>query len=197
MPVDKPACVPAIPTGARSRYSGYPNDDDIDAPRDAGAVSRLTAPAARSRRNRTGASRAGMSTHARAGRRRAARRHVQREENMRPIKLAVLALIPLFTVATTAVAQTAAPASASAVSTPGKKQLRRANWYTETQVRKALTSTRGLATSDIRIVARADTITLDGTVPDQAQIELAQTAAQAAAPANSVVNRLSVKEAGH
>ncbi|KWB64030.1 phospholipid-binding protein [Burkholderia ubonensis] len=116
---------------------------------------------------------------------------------MRPIKLAVLALIPLFTVATTAVAQTAAPASASAVSTPGKKQLRRANWYTETQVRKALTSTRGLATSDIRIVARADTITLDGTVPDQAQIELAQTAAQAAAPANSVVNRLSVKEAGH
>lgn len=116
---------------------------------------------------------------------------------MRPIKLAVLALIPLLTVATAAVAQDAAPASASAVSTAGKKQLRRANWHTETQVRKALTSTRGLATSDIRVVARANTITLDGTVPEQAQIELAQTAAQTAAPAKSVVNHLSVKEPGH
>ncbi|KWC91593.1 phospholipid-binding protein [Burkholderia cepacia] len=116
---------------------------------------------------------------------------------MRPIKLAVFALIPLFTVATAAVAENTPPASASAVSTPSKKELRRANWHTETQVRKALTSTRGLATSDIRVVARANRITLDGTVPDQAQIELAQTAAQTAEPAKSVVNHLSVKEAGH
>ncbi|AWV05505.1 phospholipid-binding protein (plasmid) [Burkholderia sp. JP2-270] len=116
---------------------------------------------------------------------------------MRPIKLAVLALFPLFTMTTAAVAQTAAPDSVSAVSTPGKKQLRRANWHAEMQVRKALTSTRGLATSDIRVIARGNTVTLDGTVPDDTQIELAQTAAQAVAPENLVVNHLSVKEAGH
>jgi hypothetical protein len=125
------------------------------------------------------------------------RHHVQREESMRNIKLAVLALVPLFAVATTAVAQDVTTAPASAVSAPTKKQLRRANWHTETQVRKALTSTRGLTASDIRVVARGNTIALDGTVPDDSQIQLAQTAAQAAAPKKSVVNHLSVKEPGH
>lgn len=116
---------------------------------------------------------------------------------MRHIKLAALALVPVFAMATTAFAQTTSPVPASGAAITNKKQIRRANWQVETQVRKSLTRTKGLVTSDIRVVARGNTITLDGTVPEENQVQLAQDAAQAAAPKKAVVNNLSVKEAGH
>ena len=120
-----------------------------------------------------------------------------REEQMRHIKLAALALVPVFVVTTTAFAQSTPSVPASSATTISKKQAHRANWHIETQVRKALTRTQGLATSDIRVVARGNTVTLDGTVPEQNQVQLAQNAALVAAPAKSIVNNLSVKEAGH
>ncbi|MDR6496859.1 osmotically-inducible protein OsmY [Burkholderia ambifaria] len=121
----------------------------------------------------------------------------KREEEMRHIKLAALALVPVFVVATTAFAQSTPSVPASSAATISKKQARRANWHIETQVRKSLTRTQGLSTSDIRVVARGNTVTLDGTVPEQNQVQLAQNAAQVAAPAKAIVNNLSVKEAGH
>ncbi|KVM96705.1 phospholipid-binding protein [Burkholderia anthina] len=116
---------------------------------------------------------------------------------MRHIKHAALALVPVFAVATAAFAQSTPSVPSSAAAIASKKQMRSANWHMETQVRKSLTQTKGLVTSDIRVVARGNTITLDGTVPEENQVQLAQDAAQAAAPKKAVVNNLSVKEAGH
>jgi osmotically-inducible protein OsmY len=116
---------------------------------------------------------------------------------MRRITLFALVVAPLFTMASAAFAQETSTAPAAAATVTSKKELRRANWHTEKQVRKALTSTKGLNASKIVVVARGTRITLDGTVQDESQIPLAQSAAAAAAPGSTIVNNLSVREPGH
>lgn len=88
-------------------------------------------------------------------------------------------------------------ASAQSSAASSKKAAHKQNWQTENAVRKAMTSTKGLDSASIRIVARDGVLTLDGTVPDQSQIPMAQNAAQSVPQVKSVSNRLTVKEAGN
>lgn len=115
---------------------------------------------------------------------------------MRSTKLAMLAFVSIFAIATTALAQSSATETASAP-TPTKKQVRQSNWKTEKAVRKALNSTQGLDSSAILVVVRGSKVMLDGTVPDNSQIQFAQSAAKAATPGKTIVNNLSVRQEGH
>ncbi|QBR01940.1 BON domain-containing protein [Paraburkholderia pallida] len=78
-----------------------------------------------------------------------------------------------------------------------KKALHKQNWQTENAVHKALSRTKGLDAANIVVVARNGAVTLDGTVPDASQIQLAQDTAQGVPRVKSVANALSVKEAGN
>jgi hyperosmotically inducible periplasmic protein len=99
-------------------------------------------------------------------------------------------------VATPALAQTAS--NATAASAPAsKKAIRAHNRKVEKVVFSALTRTKGLDTRAIVVVVKNGVVTLDGSVPDASQIQLAQDAAQHAAQGNSVTNNLSVKEPGN
>lgn len=83
---------------------------------------------------------------------------------------------------TTAAAAPAAPTT--------KKQTRAANHKLAQAVRKALYHTKGLAASNITVLARSGVVTLDGTVPEQSQIDLAGTTAQGVAGVTSLKNNL-------
>ncbi|PXW28318.1 BON domain-containing protein [Paraburkholderia caballeronis] len=78
-----------------------------------------------------------------------------------------------------------------------KKVLRAQNRQTEHAVRKALTATKGLNSSGVVVLAKNGAVTLEGSVPEESQIALAQNAAQGVAQAKSVTNRLTVKEPGN
>jgi osmotically-inducible protein OsmY len=116
---------------------------------------------------------------------------------MRPFNRAAVVVISTLAFCTAALAQSDAAQSAHAAPALTKKQIRQMNWKTEKDVRKALTSTKGLDASGIVVIARGSTITLDGSVPDDNQIQLAQAAVQNTGLNKSVVNKLTVKEAGH
>lgn len=66
----------------------------------------------------------------------------------------------------------------------------------EVAVRKALTKQQ-VESSDIRVVARAGAVTLDGTVEDDAMIPVAGDAAKSVAGVKSVKNNLTMHEAGN
>jgi hyperosmotically inducible periplasmic protein len=82
---------------------------------------------------------------------------------------------------------TAAPAPTAKAS---KKQQRAANHKLAQAVRKALYGTKGLVSSNITVLARNGVVTLDGTVPDQSQIDVAGQAAQGVSGVTSVKNNV-------
>jgi hyperosmotically inducible periplasmic protein len=86
--------------------------------------------------------------------------------------------------------------AASAPMKPTHKQKWHADHKLEGQVRHALT-THKIESSDIRIVARGGTVTLDGTVQDQSQIAQATTVAQGVTGVKAVKNNLTMHEAGN
>jgi hyperosmotically inducible periplasmic protein len=95
-------------------------------------------------------------------------------------------------------AQTTADSSgASAPASSDKKVLRLQNRQTSKSVRHALTATKGLVSSNIAILVKGDLVTLAGTVPDTAQIQLAENAAKGVPQVHTVDNRLLVEEEGH
>jgi osmotically-inducible protein OsmY len=79
---------------------------------------------------------------------------------------------------------------------PTRASIRKANHRLEHNVRTAITRAK-IPGADIRIVARGGKVTLDGTVPDQAMVEPAGTAAGTVAGVTSVQNLLTMREAGH
>lgn len=83
---------------------------------------------------------------------------------------------------------TAAPAAPTAKAS--KKQTRSANHKLAQAVRKALYGTKGLVSSNITVLARSGAVTLDGTVPEQGQIDLAGQTAQGVAGVTSVKNNV-------
>ncbi|HTJ95787.1 MAG TPA: BON domain-containing protein [Pararobbsia sp.] len=91
-------------------------------------------------------------------------------------------------------AQASDTAAASAAAAPSakltKKQARAANHKLAQAVRKALYGTKGLVSSDITVLARNGVVTLDGTVPDQPQIDLAGQTAQGVSGVTSVRNNV-------
>jgi hyperosmotically inducible periplasmic protein len=100
-----------------------------------------------------------------------------------------------------AIAASVISAAALAQSTPSSEQpsrasIRKANFRLEHNVRTAITRAK-IPDADIRIVARGGKVTLDGTVPDQAMVQPAATAAGTVAGVTSVQTLLTMREAGH
>ena len=104
---------------------------------------------------------------------------------------AALVALPAFAQNASDTASTAAPAAS------GKKAVRAQNRQIEKTVRRALTKTKGLDSSGITILVKHNVVTLDGTVPDESQIALAESSAKGAAPSNKVTNNLTVREVGN
>jgi hyperosmotically inducible protein len=63
-------------------------------------------------------------------------------------------------------------------------------------VRRTLSKTRGLSVENILVRARDGVITLQGTVPDPGQIELAEKVARGVIGVTSVQNLLTVRQPG-
>ncbi|NML97086.1 BON domain-containing protein [Paraburkholderia sp. RP-4-7] len=83
-----------------------------------------------------------------------------------------------------------APASTSAVSS------KTANRALQKNVRRALSRSKGLSVANILVRAQGGAITLQGTVPESGQIDLATKIAGGVAGVTSVVNRLTVSAVG-
>ncbi|EEA03263.1 transport-associated protein [Burkholderia sp. H160] len=97
-----------------------------------------------------------------------------------------------------AYAQDSAPAAtaAPAASGPTAKETRAANRALQKKVRATLARTKGLTVGNITVRARDGAVTLAGSVPEQAQIELATTSAQGVAGVTSVKNGLTIRAIG-
>jgi hyperosmotically inducible periplasmic protein len=88
---------------------------------------------------------------------------------------------------------TAAPAMSAA---PSAKQQKAANRALQRKVRAALAKTKGLSVANITVRARGGAVTLQGSVPEQAQSDLATQAAQNVAGVTSVKNALTLRAEG-
>lgn len=73
----------------------------------------------------------------------------------------------------------------------------KADFKLERAVQKAFDQEKHFDSSDIRVVARKGVVTLDGTMPDDKQIQKASELATATPGVKSVTNSLTLKEAGH
>jgi hyperosmotically inducible periplasmic protein len=103
-------------------------------------------------------------------------------------------LIALFSSAVSA--QTVDATSAQTAAPSAGKSMRVQNRQTSRAVRKALTATKGLESDKIVVLAKGGAVTLAGSVPAEAQIQLAESAAKRVPQARSVSNELTVKEPG-
>lgn len=77
-------------------------------------------------------------------------------------------------------------------STMNAKSMKEANRALKKQVVKALSRTKGLQSTAITVRANDGTIVLQGTVPEQSQIDLATRAAQSVQGVTSVNNALTL-----
>lgn len=82
-------------------------------------------------------------------------------------------------------------ATTSAAPATSAKKVDRKLGYT---VRKALSKSQGIDVSNIAVRSRGGAITLEGTVPDQGQIDKAGDVAQGVAGVKSVTNKLTVMQ---
>ncbi|CAM2156528.1 hyperosmotically inducible periplasmic protein [Pararobbsia alpina] len=76
-----------------------------------------------------------------------------------------------------------------------KKAQRAANHALAKRVRVALDKTKGLDSSDITVLAKGGVVSLEGTVPDDKQIPLAESTTKSVSGVDSVTNyvRLAIK----
>lgn len=91
----------------------------------------------------------------------------------------------------------AAEASPDSTAATSKKAIRAENHALGRSVRHSLTKVKGLDSSHINVLARGSTVTLEGSVPDQSQIDTAQAAAAKVAGVQRVDNRLTIYEPGN
>jgi osmotically-inducible protein OsmY len=91
----------------------------------------------------------------------------------------------------------AADSPAAGSGSASKKEVRAGNRALSHAVRQSLTRVKGLDSSRITVLARGTTITLQGSAPDQSQIESAAGAAAQVSGVKRVDNRLTITEAGH
>jgi hyperosmotically inducible protein len=71
-----------------------------------------------------------------------------------------------------------------------------ANRALQKSVRRVLSKTKGLNVTNILVRARSGVITLQGTVPEVSQVDLATEVAQGVMGVTSVINRLTVRTIG-
>lgn len=112
------------------------------------------------------------------------------------IKMIGGALIVLASLNVHAQSSEAAAPMASAAAAPSAKQVRQANRALGRKVRSTLAKTKGLSVANITVRARGGDITLAGSVPEQAQIDLATQAAQGVAGVKSVKSALTIRPEG-
>lgn len=84
-----------------------------------------------------------------------------------------------------------APAAAMAAPATSAKKVDRKLGYS---VRKALSKTQGVDVSNIAVRSHGGAVTLEGTVPDQGQIDKAGEVAKGVAGVKSVSNKLTVMQ---
>ncbi|MFM0477019.1 BON domain-containing protein [Paraburkholderia strydomiana] len=80
---------------------------------------------------------------------------------------------------------------------PARKAERASDRALAKKVRVALTKTKGLDISNVTVLARKGDVTLDGTVPDDRQVQLAQNGAEGVEGVSSLKNNLITGFAGH
>ncbi|MGF6506816.1 BON domain-containing protein [Paraburkholderia sp. 35.1] len=112
------------------------------------------------------------------------------------IKMIGGALVVLASLNAYAQSSEAAATAAPAATAPTTKQTRAANRALQKKVRATLARTKGLTVGNITVRAREGAVTLEGSVPEQAQIELATNAAQGVAGVTSVKSALSIRAMG-
>jgi osmotically-inducible protein OsmY len=95
-----------------------------------------------------------------------------------------------------ATANVYAQASDGATSTSSAKSAKQANRALAKEVRRALSKTKNLSTSNITVTAKGGAVTLAGTVPEAPQIEKAGEVAKGVAGVTSVKNALTIREIG-
>ena len=105
--------------------------------------------------------------------------------------LALCVGVALSTLAFPATAQDTAPSPHMT-----RVAARKANHQLEMKVRKAMDSAK-LDTANVRVVARGNKVSLEGTVPDASQIPVAATTAAAVTGVSAVSNMLTVQQEGH
>jgi len=91
------------------------------------------------------------------------------------------------------------PVDTSASLTNGgmtRKDIRAQNRDTAKTVRKALYSEKGLNSDRILVVAKGQVVTLEGTVPEEEQIALAEAAVKKVPQVQKIINLISIRESG-
>jgi osmotically-inducible protein OsmY len=116
----------------------------------------------------------------------------------RAFALAAGALV--MTVLTTAgiFSASAQTSDAATVASPGQseKSAKSANRALAKEVRRNLSKTKGLTSSNVSVRATDGTVTLAGTVPDATQIDKATEAVKSTPGVTSVRNALTIREPG-
>jgi osmotically-inducible protein OsmY len=116
------------------------------------------------------------------------------------MKISSLSRTAVFVVAATSSALVYAQTDSSTdttTSAPTKKEIRAQNHALEKSVRRSLVKTRNLDTSNIVVIARNGTVTLNGGVLDSAEIERAAAAARATPGVIHVNNEITIREPGN
>jgi len=89
-----------------------------------------------------------------------------------------------------------AMAASGTMAAPSAKSTKAANRALQRSVRKALSKTKGLSVANITVRARGGAVTLEGSVPEQPQIDLATQTAQGVSGVTSVKNALTIRAIG-
>lgn len=95
-----------------------------------------------------------------------------------------------------AYAQGSDAAATAGTTAPTAKQTKAANRALQKKVRATLARTKGLTVGNIIVRARDGAVTLEGSVPEQAQVDLATNAAQGVAGVTSVKSALTIRAIG-
>ncbi|AJK45236.1 BON domain-containing protein [Burkholderia plantarii] len=96
--------------------------------------------------------------------------------------------------ASDAAAGTEAPAASKSTQKAAAKAARKSNRKLGYAVRKAITKAGGIDVSNITVRSKGGAISLQGTVPDQSQIDKAGDVAKGVAGVTSVDNKLTVQQ---
>ncbi|MGF6470551.1 BON domain-containing protein [Paraburkholderia youngii] len=112
------------------------------------------------------------------------------------IKVIGGALVVLASLNAFAQSSDAAATEAPAAAAPTTKEAKQANRALQKKVRAKLARTKGLTVGNITVRARNGAVTLEGSVPEQAQIEIATNAAQGVEGVTSVKSALSIRAIG-
>lgn len=89
-----------------------------------------------------------------------------------------------------------AMAASGTMAAPSAKATKASNRALQRSVRKALSKTKGLSVTNITVRARSGAVTLEGSVPEQDQVDMATQAAQGVSGVTSVKNALTIRAIG-